>query len=85
MPRDDDSRDLRARLLAGDTTASNDVVTAYLEDLADWLEKHYDKEEPNYCLMAAEDAILTFIKNPMSYDPDKSSYETISECLLTGT
>ena len=73
MPRDDDSRDLRARLLAGDTTASNDVVTAYLDDLADWLEKHYDKEQPNYCLTAAEDAILAFIKNPMSYDPDKKS------------
>jgi hypothetical protein len=37
MPRDEEGRDLRARLLAGDTTASNDVVIAYLDDLADWL------------------------------------------------
>ena len=71
MPRDEEGRDLRARLLAGDTTASNDVVIAYLDDLADRLEKLYDKEQPNDCLTAAEDAILAFIKNPMSYDPEK--------------
>jgi len=49
------------------------VVTAYLDDLADWLEKRFHKEHPNDCLTAAQDAILVFIKNPMSYDPDKKS------------
>ena len=63
MPRDEEGRDLRARLLAGDTTASNDVVTAYLDDLADWLEKLNGAAQPDECLTAAEDDILAFIKN----------------------
>jgi DNA-directed RNA polymerase specialized sigma24 family protein len=73
MPRDEVGLTLRARLLAGDTTASSDVVDAYLDDLADWLEKQYERTQPDDCLTAAEDAILGFIKNPMSYEPERKS------------
>ena len=73
MPRDEEGWNLRARLLAGDTTASNDVVTAYLDYLADLLDKLYDRAQPDDCLTAAEDAILAFIKNPMSYDPERKT------------
>jgi len=73
MPHDEVGATLRACLLAGDTTASNDVVTAYLDDLADWLEKIHEQAQSDDCLTAAEDAILAFIKNPMSYDPEKKS------------
>ena len=59
MPRDEEGRDLRARPLAGDTTASNDVVAACLDDVADWLEALYPQEHPNDCSTAAADAILT--------------------------
>ncbi len=75
MPRDEEGRDLRARLLAGDTTASNDVVAAYLDDVADWLEALYTQEHPNDCSTAAADAILTFIRNPATYDPEKQTLE----------
>src|SRR5215211_1096617 len=73
MPHDEVGATLRACLLSGDTTASNDVVTAYLDDLADWLEKIHEQAQSDDCLTAAEDAILAFIKNPMSYDPEKKS------------
>jgi hypothetical protein len=49
------------------------VVTAYLDDLADWLEKIYEQALPDDCLTAAEDAILAYIKNPMSYDPENKT------------
>jgi hypothetical protein len=73
MPGDEKGRNLRARLLAGDTTASNDVAIAYLDDLADWLEKQYYEQHPNDCLTAAQDAIVAFIKNPKSWRPDKKT------------
>lgn len=75
MPRDEEGRDLRARLLAGDTTASNDVVAAYLDDVADWLEALYSQEHPNDCSTAAADAILTFIRSPATYDPERQTLE----------
>lgn len=67
----EEGRSLRDRLLAGDTTASNDVVAAYLDDLADWLEARYPQEHPNDCSTAAADAILTFIRCPEVYDPER--------------
>lgn len=75
MPRDEEGRDLRARLLAGDTTASNDLVAAHLDNLADWLEALYPQEHPNDCSTAAADAILTFIRSPATYDPEKQTLE----------
>lgn len=70
-----ENRDLRERLLAGDTTASNDVVSVYLDKLADWLEVLYPQEHPNNCSTAAADAILEFIRSPATYDPEKQSLE----------
>lgn len=75
MPCDEEGRDLRDRLLAGDTTASNDVVAAYLDDVADWLEALYPQKHPNDCPTAAADAVLTFIRNPATYDPEKQILE----------
>lgn len=71
----EEGRNLRARLLAGDTTASNDVVAAYLDGLADWLEKLYPQEHPNDCSTAAADAVLAFIRSPATYDPEKQTLE----------
>ncbi len=62
---------MRDRLLAGDTTASNDVVVGYLDALADWLEARFPQEHANHCSTAAADAILTFIRRPEVYDPER--------------
>jgi hypothetical protein len=84
MPRDEEGRALRTRLLAGDTTASNDVVSAYLNGIADWLEALYPREPPNDCSTAAADAILTFIRNPATYDPEKHRRDQIANARVVG-
>jgi hypothetical protein len=73
--RSEEGRNLRARLLAGDTTASSDVVAAYLDGLADWLERLYPREHPNDCSTAAADAVLAFIRSPATYNPEKQTLE----------
>jgi len=41
------------------------------------------KIHPNDCSTAADDAILTLIKNPGSYDPDKQTLEAYLRMLPT--
>lgn len=66
-----DEQDLHARLLADDPTAPADLADAYLEPLAAWLEVRYPKLHPHDCTTAAEDAIMSLIKNPSSYRPER--------------
>lgn len=72
----EEDRELQARLLNGDTTASNDLVSTYLDDVADWLATRYSGEHPNDCSTAAEDAILDFIRRPTTYDPERQTLKT---------
>jgi hypothetical protein len=63
---------LHQRLLAGDPTAFPDLANAFLEPLIAWLvHKNSFKVSEDYCLEAAEEALIALQKNPASYDPGR--------------
>jgi hypothetical protein len=57
------------RLLAGDPVAPSLLAEAFLDQLAEELQRYNPREDPHLCTEAAEDAIISLIKNPRSYDP----------------
>lgn len=59
------------RLLADDPTASSDLALGYLNPLSNWLIRRNPRVEPHICAEAAENAILTLIKNPSTYKPER--------------
>lgn len=65
--------DLYRRLLANDADAPRDLLYAYLDPLASWLSARYWNVDPHHCTTAAEEALLSLIKNPTLYDPQKLS------------
>jgi RNA polymerase sigma-70 factor (ECF subfamily) len=72
-PSNDEATALLVRLRSGDPTAPSDLVVAYLDDLARWLQGRNPAVSAEECLTAAEDALLALIKNPTSFDPKRSS------------
>jgi DNA-directed RNA polymerase specialized sigma24 family protein len=66
---------LHQRLMEGDPTAPNDVAVALIEPLIDWLTVHNPSLHHDLISEAAEDAILTLIRNPATYDPKKGELE----------
>lgn len=72
-PSHDEAKALLVRLRSGDPTAPSDLVVAYLDDLACWLQGRNPAVSAEDCLTAAEDALLALIKNPTSYDPKRAS------------
>jgi RNA polymerase sigma-70 factor, ECF subfamily len=66
---------LHQRLLARDPTASNDLADAYLETLAVWLGETDAAAPEDARMEAAEDAILSLIRNPESYSPERQTLE----------
>lgn len=62
--------DLYQRLRDGDPLAPSDLAVAYLDDLADWLGARNPGADPHACQTAAEDALLSLMKNPASYKPE---------------
>jgi hypothetical protein len=63
---------IHLRLLANDPVAPADLACAFLEPLVNWLVRNNASVDPHICATAAENAILNLIKNPNSYDPDRS-------------
>lgn len=64
--------DIHTRLCADDPVASSDLAIAYLEPLAAWLRRTNPSLDPHLGDQAAEDAILSLIGKPRSFDPAKS-------------
>lgn len=75
VPPQHEAMELHRRLLALDPTAANDLVTAYLEPLAFWLQEVEHAAPPDLRLEAAEDAVIALIRNPESYSPQKQTLE----------
>jgi hypothetical protein len=67
-----DALAIHARLCEDDPVASADLAMAYLDVLTHWLITTHPRVDPHLCCQAAEDAILSLIKNPQSFKPDKS-------------
>jgi RNA polymerase sigma factor (sigma-70 family) len=74
-PAEEVARDIHARLCQDDPVASSDLAMAYLDPLAAWLLRTNPRIDPHFCGQAAEDAILSLIKNPQSFKPEKGSLE----------
>lgn len=66
----EEERELHQRLLDGDRLAPVDLVTAYLEPLIAHLQQCNRGADPHHCGQAAEDALLSLIRNPSSFSPD---------------
>jgi DNA-directed RNA polymerase specialized sigma24 family protein len=71
-PSVEDALDIHARLSADDPVAPSDLANAYLDVLAGWLRRANPRLDPHLCEQAAADAIISLIKNPHSFNPDKS-------------
>ena len=61
------------RLLAGDPLAPSDFLAAFLDPLVRHLRAWRPNADDHFCITAAEDALLSFLRNPSSYDPGKRS------------
>jgi len=83
-PLDEEAHGLHARLLAADPTAPSDLATAYLDRLADWLIEHNPKADPHLCETAAGEAILSLIKNPATYKPERQALEVYLRLSASG-
>jgi RNA polymerase sigma-70 factor (ECF subfamily) len=66
---------LYQRLLAGDPTAPSDLAITLLDYLGSWLIRYHPQEEESLCWEAAEDAIIALAKDPVTYDPARSSLD----------
>lgn len=73
FPSQEEALALHQRLLEGDPVAPSDVAVAYLEPLARALGNSGDDHD---CQTAAEDALLSYIKAPGTYHPDRAPLET---------
>jgi DNA-directed RNA polymerase specialized sigma24 family protein len=67
---------LHRRLLTGeDPTAPHEVANMYLDNLTEWLIALNPRVHPHDCSTAAENAILTYIKSPQKYRPQRQTPE----------
>lgn len=76
FPSQEMGLELYDRLLAGDPLAPSDLASAYLEPLARWVVRMNPQSDASDCDTAAEDAILSLLKHPESYDPGRMPLET---------
>ena len=70
-----DALQLHQRLLDGDRTASADLAVAYLDRLIAWLAVKAPKVSEHHRIQAAGEALITLIRNPQSYSPEKKTLE----------
>jgi RNA polymerase sigma-70 factor, ECF subfamily len=64
---------IHRRLLAGDSVASEELVTAYLSRLVKTLRKRLWQRDDAVLVNAAIDALFSYIQRPNLFDPEKSS------------
>lgn len=81
---DEEARGLHARLLTADPTAPSHLATTYLDRLIDWLIEYNPNIDLHYCITAAEDAILSLIKNPNTYKPERQTLEVYLRLSASG-
>jgi RNA polymerase sigma-70 factor (ECF subfamily) len=67
--------DIHTRLSTGDPVASADLAESFLDPLAAWLIRMNRNIDSHLCEQAAEDAILALIKNPHSFQPNRSTLD----------
>jgi hypothetical protein len=79
FPSAEEARAIHAALLAGSRTAPADLAEAYYERLAVWLwhsrRAAFMGLEEADCYTAAGEAIISLVKNPAAYQPDRLSLE----------
>jgi RNA polymerase sigma-70 factor (ECF subfamily) len=68
FPSQDEALALLEQLLERDPVAPSDVAMAYLEPLARWLARLNPRLDPSECYTAAEDAIVSLLTHPESYN-----------------
>jgi hypothetical protein len=74
LPSAEEELVLLRRLMERDATATADLAVAFLNALIDWMLRINSKKVPEIlCIEAAEDAILSLIKNPGSYQSDRKT------------
>jgi hypothetical protein len=84
LPSDDEANNLIARLVLGDPIAPSDLALAYFDYLVGFLKRNNWKASEEDCVTAAGDAILSLIKNPSSYDPNRSSLQAYLQMSASG-
>ena len=67
--------EIHSRLSAVDPVASADLAESFLDPLGTWLIRTNRNIDSHLCEQAAEDAILALIKNPHSYQPNRSTLD----------
>src|SRR4051794_12860022 len=75
-PSAEAGRQIHRRLLESDPTASSDLAAVFLEPLIGWLDANNPSLHPHWVVEAAEDAILSLIRDPNSYHPQESDLES---------
>jgi hypothetical protein len=83
-PSADRAIELHARLSASDPVAPSDLAVAFLDVLAAWVTRTNPRVDLHLCDQAAEDAILSLIKNPRSYNPERGSLDAYLRMSATG-
>lgn len=68
--------DLYRRLLTSDRVASSEFAAAFLEPLIAYLHAAYPHADDHHRIEAAEDAVLSVIRNPAVYDPSRGNLLT---------
>jgi DNA-directed RNA polymerase specialized sigma24 family protein len=72
MPMDKWQREIHERLLAEDVTAPAELAEFLLEPLFQRLTKKYPQlRDPDLLCDAVTDALMSYIKRPAQFDPDK--------------
>jgi hypothetical protein len=70
-PSSEDALRLYRCLLERDALAPADFAAAFLEPLIAWLQITNSSVDPVACAEAAEEALIGFLANPASYDPER--------------
>ena len=70
-PTQEEEASIHSRLCDGDPIAPSDLAVAYLHVLAGWLVSRHPGVDLSLCETAAEDAIISVIKGPKRYRPER--------------
>ena len=64
---------LVARLVALDSTVFSDIAAAFLGPLVAFLRRSHPRADEHLLFTAAEDAVISLLKNPKAFDPARGS------------
>src|SRR5438105_12212910 len=71
LPTPEEERDLHRRLMESDPVAPAELCEIYVQPLTDWLRRSNSTSVDDHLKVgAAGDALLSLIKNPVSYRTD---------------